>query len=97
MAENFAKFRSTKEKVNENLLDNPDLKKVIKEFVISKSELSDNALVSLVVFHNTKSLNDSFKQELEDFKMIENNQITEKGLNFLNDPKTIEYLKAMIQ
>lgn len=61
-----------------------------------KNGISDNGLVSLIVFHNTGKVNEEYKEELELFNYVKDNKITDDGIKFINEEKTIERLKAMI-
>jgi hypothetical protein len=94
----FSDFRMKSEAPEKPLLEtHPELKKHIKKFVMRNMELSENALVTLIVLHNTGTLDEKYKEELECFEYITNdNKISEKGNTYINDNKTIERLKSMI-
>lgn len=98
MAKTFSDFRKTVDAPEKPLLEeHPELKKHIKKFVMLKSELSENALVSLIILHTTGKLDEKYKDELECFEYItEKTEISPKGQEYINDAKTIERLKAML-
>lgn len=70
----------------------------IKRFVASKSEISDLGIVSLVVLHETKSLDEDYKNELTTFGYIDENcNITDAGKSFIESKETIEKIKKIIE
>jgi hypothetical protein len=99
MKEDFKKFKTAKEMpAKEMLKENPDVKLILKKFVAKKSELSDLGLVSLVVMANTGLLtNESCKEELEVFDFIKDGKVTSVGEQYINEDKSIDRLKKLIE
>jgi len=97
MAEGFKDFRSNKEKPREDLTKNADCQEAIREHIMEKMGVSNNALVSLVV-HATRNtpVNENDVKELEFFGYIAEGTITTKGKAFLDEEETIDRLKKMI-
>ena len=95
MIENFKDFRK-KEEQPAVLINEDSNKKIIRDFIIKKTGITENGLVSLVILYNTGNLNEDYREELEIFGLVNDSKITEKGETYLNDPKTIEKLKSMI-
>ena len=85
--------RINKERLGEAINNNEDS---IEEFIIENSELTDSALVSLVVLYKGKEINEEFRKELQIHKLVENNGITEKGLEVINDPSTVGKLRDIV-
>lgn len=96
----FKSFKNQKEVImNKNdtkLIENSDIKNILKKFVVEKSGLSDNALVNLIVFHNTGKLDEDFVDELNSVGYVVENEITETGIEFINSAETLDRLKAML-
>jgi hypothetical protein len=100
MTKDFKTFKNSVEnkaiKEQSKLIENIDIKNAVKKFVVSKSGISDNALVNLVMFYNNNTLDEDFADELISAEYIIDDQITELGQEFLDKPETIERLKAML-
>jgi len=93
---NFKELREQKE-VKEDLKKNPDIQNILKEHVMLREGISDNALVSLVVLFNGHDLNEDCAQELKLFKYIyEDNTITESAKEFIEQEDTLVRLKEMV-
>ena len=72
---------------------------ILETHVIKNSDLSENALVSLVVLHNGECIDDDkYLKELEVFGYVnEKYEVTESGISFLEQPETIKKLKKIIE
>lgn len=91
----------SKEKNKENKSIIIENKSILQDFIISKSELSDDGLTALVVLKETNNLIEQCKKELLDFKLIyeENSEIklSEIGNNFLKEEKTLNRIIKLIE
>lgn len=97
MNKSFKERREAEENKKSLLENNPEFKKVLKNHINLKEGLSDNALVSLIVFINGHDLNEGCLEELKLFKYIDDiNKLTEEGKTFIDSEETIKRLKEMI-
>ena len=93
---NFKEIREKTEK-KEDLKKNPDIKNILKEHVMLREGISDNALISLIVHFNGHGLNEDSVQELKVFKYIDKDgNITESAKEFIEEESTIKRLKEMV-
>jgi len=93
---NFKELRE-KNETKEDLKKNPNIQNILKEHVMLREGLSDNALVSLIVYFNGHDLNEEYKNELELFKYVtEYGSITETAKEFIEEKDTIKRLKDMV-
>ncbi|MFW6219681.1 MAG: hypothetical protein ACOCZ5_00020 [bacterium] len=94
---NFKKIREQKENVFD-LKKDKKVKSIIKEHLMLREGLSDNALISLIVYYNGYELNEDHKKELKLFKYLDSNgDITEEGKCFIEENNTIDRLKKMVE
>jgi len=101
MKTNFKNFRATKDTPKVNILqENPELKNIIKKHVLLRSELSDNALVALVVKANGENLDEQKYaeaiEELNAFEYLKEKEITEKGNQYLESEEALTRLQQMV-
>ena len=92
---NFKEIREQSE-TKKDLKKNPDVKNILKEHVMLREGLSDNALISLVVHFNGHDLNEECEQELKVFKFIDKYGITESAKEFVEKEDTLKRLKDMV-
>jgi len=93
---NFLQDKREKD-VPKPLINLPEVKKIITEHVRRKGELSENALVSLILFVNTGSLNEDYVKELNFFGLISDGEITDKGSIYINSAPVVYRLKTIIE
>lgn len=95
--ESFKNIREKKEGKLNLLNENPDLKKIINNHIMLQEGISDNALVSLIVYVNGNSLNEDFVDEIKLFNYLdEDNKLTEEGKKFIESEEIINRLKEMV-
>lgn len=71
---------------------------LLEKHIIKHSDLSDDALVSLVVLDNGESISEEkICKELDVFGFINEEGVTEQGKSFLSEKSTIERLKKIIE
>jgi hypothetical protein len=92
----FKNMRESKDTKND-LKANPEIKNILKDHVMLREGVSDNALVSLVVRFNGHELNEDSVHELELFKYInKDGNLTDAGKEFIEEEATIMRLKEMV-
>lgn len=80
-----------------DLKSDPNVKSILKDHVMLREGLSDNALVSLIVLVNGYDLNEDCEHELSLFGYIdESGKLTKLGKTFIEEDETINRLKEMI-
>jgi len=70
---------------------------VLNEYVVDNSELPDELLVSLVIYHKSHNIHEDFKSDMIMYKLIDENcDITDKGKEIVESKDTIEKIKRIL-
>lgn len=93
----FKDIRESVECKKSLLEEKPELKIILENHINLKEGLSDNALVSLIVYINGNDINESSIRELKLFKYLtDENKVTELGNEYAISEECIKRLKDMV-
>lgn len=93
--EDFRKKLEELTKSKENFItENVDF---LNEYVVDNSELPDELLVSLIIYHKSGKIHEDFKKDMKLYKLIDEKcQVTDKAKEIIENKETVEKVKRIL-